>query len=126
MSLYVASININGIRDNKKRNCIFHWLIKQKYDLVCLQETHCTEQSVYKWEKEWKNSGGGESIWNCGSSDSRGVCILLRKNFQYKFTEKFRDNYGRTINIEIDTGEIKILLKCIYSPNDGGERKRFF
>jgi exonuclease III len=43
---------------------------------VCLQETHCTYQTVEKWKKEWKNLGGGESTWNCGSSNTRGVGIL--------------------------------------------------
>ena len=76
MSLSVASINVNGLRDNKKRNCIFLWLINHKYDFVCLQETHCTYQTVEKW----KNVGGGESTWNCGSSNTRGVGILLRKH----------------------------------------------
>ena len=93
---------------------------------MCLQETDCTDHTVNKWEKEWKNSGGGESIWNCGSSDSRGVCILLCKKFQYNFTKTFRDCYGRIISFEIHTSEIRLLFKCIYSPNDGGDRKRFF
>jgi exonuclease III len=39
MSLLVASINVNGLRDTKKRNYSFLWLIEQKYDCVCLQET---------------------------------------------------------------------------------------
>jgi len=55
MSLSVASINVNGLRDNRKRNCIFLWLIKHKYDLMCLQETHCNYQTVEKWKKEWNN-----------------------------------------------------------------------
>ena len=46
MSLYVASLNVNGLRDNKKRTCIFNWLLKQKYSVICLQETHCTENTV--------------------------------------------------------------------------------
>jgi hypothetical protein len=41
--------------------------------------------------KEWKKLGGGESTWNCGSSNTRGVGILLRKHFSFKLTETFRD-----------------------------------
>ena len=55
MSLSVASLNVNGLRDNNKRNCIFLWLSRHKYDLVCLQETHCNYQTVEKWKKEWNN-----------------------------------------------------------------------
>jgi exonuclease III len=39
MSLFVANINVNGLRYTKKRNCSFLWLIKHRYDGMCLQET---------------------------------------------------------------------------------------
>jgi exonuclease III len=39
MSLFVPSINVNGLRYTKKRNCSFLWLIKHRYDGMCLQET---------------------------------------------------------------------------------------
>ena len=89
MSLSVACINVNGLRHNNKRNCIFLWLIKHKYDLVCLQETHCTYQTVEKWKKEWNNLGGGESTWNCGYSNTWGVGIHLRKRLPFNLNETF-------------------------------------
>ena len=78
MSLLVASINVNGLRDTKKRNYSFLWLIEQKYDCVCLQETIVLiRQFKMGKKKNGRQLGGGESTWNCGSSNTRGVGILL-------------------------------------------------
>ncbi|CAC5407942.1 E3.1.11.2 [Mytilus coruscus] len=76
MSLKIASINVNGLRNNKKRALVFNWIVSQNIDLVCLQETHCTHDETGLWNREWKENGGGESFWNCGTNDSRGVGIL--------------------------------------------------
>ena len=126
MSLKIASINVNGLQAKKKRNCIFEWLNKRKYDIICLQETHCNLESVIKWKREWKHINGGDSTWNCGSSDSRGVAILLNKNFKFSFIETHRDNQGRLINFDVYNDFVKLSIKCIYTPNDGETRKRFF
>ena len=77
MSLLVASIKVNGLRDTKKRNYSFLWLIKQKYDFVCLQETIVLIRQFKMEKKNGRQLGGGESTWNCGSSNTRGVGILL-------------------------------------------------
>ena len=42
MSLKLATINVNELRDNRKRELVFKWLALKKYDCICLQETHCT------------------------------------------------------------------------------------
>ena len=45
MSLLVANINVNGLRDTKKRNYSFLWLIEHKYECV-FTRNHCTYQTV--------------------------------------------------------------------------------
>ena len=54
MSLLVASIKVNSLRDTKKRKYSFLWLIKQKYDFVCLQETILLIGQLKMKKKEWK------------------------------------------------------------------------
>ena len=44
MTLSICSININGLRDNKKRHSIFHWFEKKNFDIIFLQETHCKDE----------------------------------------------------------------------------------
>jgi hypothetical protein len=36
--LALATINVNSLRDKKKRDLVFNWLVAKKIDLICLQE----------------------------------------------------------------------------------------
>lgn len=126
MSIRIASINVNGLRQGKKRNCVFHWLKSKDYDVVCLQETHCSAETLNQWGKEWKDISGGTSIWNNGSSESRGVAILLSSKLNLPITEMYRDNVGRLLKVKISSGDFKIILQNIYAPNDGVDRKLYF
>jgi len=49
-----------------------------------------------------------------------------KKHFPFNLTETFRDQNGRVINFNIDNDVFKLAFKCIYSPNDGIDRKSFF
>jgi exonuclease III len=83
MSLQLVTINVNGLRDNRKRELVFNWLVSKKYDCICLQETHCTPVDINRRESECKAQRGGASAWLCGSSESRGVTILLSVCLRY-------------------------------------------
>ena len=89
MSLQLVTINVNGLRDNRKRELVFNWLVSKKYDCICLQETHCTpvdinrRVNINRRESECKAQRGGASVWLCGSSESRGVTILLSVCLRY-------------------------------------------
>jgi exonuclease III len=71
MSISIANININGLRDDKKRRTFFDWLISKKINVICVQETHCTFSEIGSWQNLWKSSGGCESRWNCGVRASK-------------------------------------------------------
>ena len=49
----VATLNVNGLADKRKRNIIFDYIRNKKYDITCLQETHGTNQTTEQWSKEW-------------------------------------------------------------------------
>ena len=55
---------------------IFTWCRKQKSDFIFLQETHSKKKDT---ETCWKNEWGCEIIMAHGSSNSRGVAILVKK-----------------------------------------------
>ena len=46
----IGSINVNGLRNEKKRQNVFIWLKSKKYDINLLQETHCENSDE---ENEW-------------------------------------------------------------------------
>ena len=52
MSLKLVTINVNGLRDNRKRDLVFNWLVSKKYDCICLQEMHCTGVDINRWKSE--------------------------------------------------------------------------
>jgi exonuclease III len=57
MTLSLATINVNGLRDKKKRDLVFNWLVAKKIDVICLQETHSTKDDLIRWQNEWKTVG---------------------------------------------------------------------
>lgn len=126
MSLKLVTINVNGLRDNRKRELVFNWLVSKKYDCICLQETHCTGVDINRWESEWKAQGGGTSAWLCGSSESRGVAILLSKHFSCDINFNFSDKTGRLLTCEINTENAVFHIFNIYAPNLCSDRKQFF
>jgi exonuclease III len=38
MTLSLATINVNGLRDKKKRDLVFNWLVAKTIAVICLQE----------------------------------------------------------------------------------------
>ena len=97
MTLSPATINVNGLRDKKKRDLDFNWLVATSIDVICLQETHSTKDDLIRWQNERKNCGGGSSFFNCGTSDWRGVEILLSKKFKENVEFFNQNNSGRIL-----------------------------
>ncbi|CAC5387703.1 unnamed protein product [Mytilus coruscus] len=80
-----------------------------------------------QWKREWKINGGNKSVWNCGTSDSRGVSILQTKNCpgEVVFDNTSSQN-GRIIKCCIKTESAIYHISNIYANNSGIERKRLF
>ena len=122
-SLTVATCNVNGIRNIKKRNSIFTWLKSLKLDIIFLQETHChLRKESTLWSREW----GVHSLWSRGTNNSKGVAVLFNSKLDYHITKEVVDSNGRYINFNLKIGETVINLINIYAPNDNYERVKFF
>ena len=124
MTLTLATINVNGMRDNMKRDLVFNWLVAKNFNFICLQETHCVNNDIDRWKLEWKNHGDGDSNWNCGSNESRGVAILLSKMFSNEVKFTFSDKIGRVMKCEIKTETALFHISNIYAPNIPIDRKK--
>ena len=44
--LRLATLNVRGIRNKNKRRSIFQWARDKQIDILCLQETHITNDIV--------------------------------------------------------------------------------
>jgi exonuclease III len=78
------------------------------------------------WQNEWKNYWGGNSFFNCGTSDSRGVGILLGKKFKENVEFFSQDNSGRILRSTLKINDSTFYISNIYAPNNGKERKSCF
>ena len=72
---------------------IFTWCRKQKADLIFLQETHSTKAGEYKWKKEW----GSEIIFSHGSSNARGVAVLIKRGLDIVVEQELPNSNGVSI-----------------------------
>ena len=57
--LRIATINVEGLHRESKRVGIFQNFIKEGYDIIALQETHCTDQVVEQWNRNGRVSPSG-------------------------------------------------------------------
>ena len=89
-SLNISSFNCRGIRDKTKRILIFNWLQKSYPGIILLQETHSVKEDEKQWKKEWE----GQIYFSHGTSNSKGVAILISPNLDLKFSNIINDPDG--------------------------------
>ena len=76
-------------------------------------ETHSTPEIEKIWEAEW----GGKIIFAHGSSQSRGIAILMSKQFYGKISNIVKCIEGRKIIVDIEEADQIITLVALYAPN---------
>ena len=120
--LKVVSVNVRGLHNSNKRNTIFHWLLDKSIDIICLQETFCTEKDTRLYNLDWKGD-----VYHCVSDSvhSRGVCIMFKNNFDYKLINMYYSNDGRKILINFECNDKKFTVVNLYAPNDSKSRCDF-
>ena len=108
MAMYkIATINVEGLHRDKKRIAIFQNLIKDNFDIIALQETHCTEQVEKNWKEEWP----GKSTWTKGKSNQNGLAFLFNKNLDVNILDEEPDIQGRIFRITVKiNGQILQLI----------------
>ncbi len=115
--------NVNGIRAFHKKGQ-FNWLLSQKPDIFCLQETKAMPEQL---GEEIRNPKGYTSFfdWSKERKGYSGTVIyvksdILEKSKNFKFTSglgvKEFDQEGRQVNLVIDD---TAYINC-YFPNGGG------
>ena len=116
---FVFSLNVRGLRRKTKRKQLFSFFKREKYDIVCLQETHVTDDIVDEWKSEWKDG----FLYHPGASKSCGQIILFKKSIYDDFTVVISTKRILAVAVKIKD---KITLVCnIYAPNDNAEKEVF-
>ena len=121
--LSLATFNVNGLKDRKKRKALFTKFRASNYDIIFLQETHCHHKQEKKvWSLEWD----GQSIWSLGSNHSKGVCVLFNRNYNFDYCDVVCDVNGRYISFDLKIENSKFHFLNVYAPNIPNERISFF
>lgn len=130
-NLRLLTLNVNGLRDPKKRSQLFHGLKKENYDIICLQETHHScETEAKQWLQEGSGPGSawlGPSHWCHFTTASSGVAILFTATAP--FTDMRRvgnDPSGRTLRVDFTLHGTDFTVGCVYAPSIAAERPQFF
>lgn len=118
----IATINVRGINNPIKRKTIFHWLENKKFDIICLQETFCTQNSLEKITNDWDGLS-----YHCTSpsSHAKGVSILFNKNLDFNIISIHYCNEGRKLLINFEHKDQSYTIVNLYAPTDQTPRKNF-
>ncbi len=122
LELNLISINVRGLHDKSKRITLFQWLKDKKYDIICLQETFCTKNFIPNFDRDWQGP-----VYHSVSDTNhgRGVCIMVRKGFEFKLINKHISDDGRRILLNIDINGNVLCITNIYGPNNENVRCDF-
>ena len=113
-TIVVLSANVRGLRDKNKCRDVLDYVDSLNANIICLQDTHWVESDLRKLKLVWNH----EIIINGKHTNSRGVAILLRNNFEYKIIDTFKDEIGNILAININvSNDITILIINTYGPN---------
>ena len=113
-SLKIITCNVRGMADIMKRRQIFWYFQRQNVDITMLQETHSTISK----ETFWKSESGKDIIFDHGTSQARGVCIMYNKNLKAQVIKIEKSNNGRYLIVQLILGQKAIVLANIYAPNE--------
>ena len=68
---------------------------------------------MIQWENEW----GAKLITSHGSSNSRGVAIMMKHNLDCRIQQTILDPKGRYIILKVDIKDTTYVLINVYAPN---------
>ena len=114
LELTIASMNCRGLSDVKKRRDVLHFLRNKDHDVLFLQDTHLTQNSLQYFNSLWK----GKSHHSCYTNRSRGVSIMLKHTLQHELIDVKHTDCGNLIIVVCKLGTQSYLFANVYGPNE--------
>ena len=122
LDIKCLSVNTRGLIKSIKRRSFFRWIHNQNVHFTFLQETHSSKLSADVLSAEW----GGKVFFCHGTTNSKGVMILINPKLDCKVEKCISDNNGRLIILDVALEDSHITLVNIYAPNDLSQQVKFF
>jgi exonuclease III len=120
LSTQVHTFNVRGLRDKTKRNRLFTYFKKNMKGIIFLQETHSVPGDHAVWSKEWS----GSIYLNSGTSQSRGVAVLIPDKMEHSIQKILQDEHGKYILLEGVFNSYELALCNIYAPTADKQREQ--
>ncbi len=116
----IASVNINGARDIRKREILYEVFKLKKIDIIFLQETHSDIKNAVEWTREWD----GISVLSHNTTVSGGVAVLFSQNFRpISYVDEIIK--GRPLKVKALFENHVFVFICVNAPTSGVERMLF-
>ena len=107
-------MNCRGLSQQQKRRDMLNFLKSSSNDIIFLQETHLTSNTIQYFNAVWP----GKCYHSCKTSHSRGTSILTHPNLSYDLISEQYSNDGNFALIVIKINNNLVTLINIYGPND--------
>ena len=123
LDIKIISLNISGLRT--KTAFLKHFLIQNKPDILCLQETNISDnysrnKAIFELGLEIETS-----FFNYPNSKSNGTAIFcISPNLKVVDVSMFDE--GRTIFLKLSYDSVKFMIVNIYAPTNPTQRRAFF
>lgn len=111
--LKILTVNCQGLGDYKKRSDVLNYLKDKNYNIYFLQDTHFTSDEEQNIQLFWD----GKTYFSSFRSNSRGVAILFKNNFDFKVKNTTCDANGNFLIVEVEIENKDFLLVNVYGPN---------
>ena len=106
-------MNCQGLGNFQKRRDVFNFIRDRNHSIYFLQDTHFDPKQERNLRAEW----GYTCYFSSYNTQSRGVGILFKNNFEFKVKNVHKDEAGNFIMISIEHMKQDYLLVNIYGPN---------
>ena len=117
----IISLNARGLRYKKKRRSLFHQFRRNKYDIICIQESHMTRKDIKTISKEW----GAAFHIAAGSHNSKGLLTLFGKHFTEPLISVVKES-ERCLISKIVFPESEYFIVNVYAPCVPADKPIFF
>ena len=85
---FILTVNSQGLRSPDRRKMAFSYFLRNRLDIILLQETHWTIDMEMEIKREWI----GDVFFNHGTNNARGVAILIHSRLECTVSQIRSDN----------------------------------
>ena len=122
ISLKCLTLNVQGIRNAKKRSALFKTFKEMNINIIALQETYLVDEDFDLIKSEWQ----GICHLAQGTTRSKGLLTLFNQTTVNNGTVHILHSSDRILTSSIVINDETIIISNVYSPSDNINNKCVF